>query len=293
MNRILIIGVQQFMGFHLCSRFLEEGCSVDGVFFQPEHPFFHKWVEEQMLWLGRNAELTIWSLEDLEQNMDASSYDYIYYCQLDPHDPEWPKDWFKEKEKLERTTNAIKGASCPIIFISSFDVYGEKQKIVTEKEKAIPSSEKGKLYERAEKWWESHMENNRGLSIIVRIPTVYGPWQPPGQWITDDLLKELHFKSMTRTSEKSPVRDLLYIEEAVNGLVELAKDVSLSSSIMHFVSDGFLEKLPKTASFPVDPINLKLKNKIVIAQKRDFQECYEEQRNFIQRFNPYMQNTNK
>lgn len=291
MERVLIIGAQQFIGFHLCSHFLEEGYSVDGVFFEPSQPFYHKWVEEEMLWLGRNAQLSIWTKEDLMEKADVSTYDSIYFCHYDPHDPEWPKDWAQERTVLERVWNVLKEAACPVFLLSSINVFGLDQEKITDEVKPRPSTEKGDFYLQVEKWWTKHVVQS-AKSVIVRIPTVFGPWQPPGQWMTDEILKQFTNEPIP-TIEKEPIRDLLYIEDVMEAIMELSRDVSNSSSIVHFVSNQFLKKLPDSVSFRIKPIDLQLKNRLVIDQKKEWQQCYDEQRNFIQRFNPYLENSNK
>ncbi|WP_243291328.1 NAD(P)-dependent oxidoreductase [Bacillus sp. FJAT-47783] len=292
MNRVLIVGVQQFIGFHLCSRFLEEGCSVDGVFIKPDHPFYHKWVEEQMLWLGRNAQFNIFTKKDLE----LGEYDRIYFCQLDPHDPEWPKEWEKEKGVLEDLLEMAKKAECPVVFLSSFDVYGDDQIDITDQDEPFPKKEKGRLFIQAENWWQKQAENAYVPTIIVRVPTVFGPWQPPGQWITDQLLLELQFNPIVFTKkihEKTPVRDLLYIEEVINCLVEIGREEARNPSIVHLTSKGNLLNLPSSFTFPVKPIHIQTKNCIIIQSEEKFEDRINEQRIFMNRFNPYLQNMNK
>lgn len=292
MNRVLIIGVQQFIGFHLCSRFLEEGCSVDGVFIQPDHSFYHKWVEEQMLWLGRNAHLSIFTETDLE----FVEYDRIYFCQLDPHDPEWPKKWEKEKELLEELQKLSKKAECPVVFLSSFDVYGDDQQNISPKDQPSPKNEKGNMFIQAENWWQKQAEKAFVPTVIVRVPTVFGPWQPPGQWMTDYLLQELDFNPITFTEErhrKAPIRDLLYIEEVIDCLVEIGREDSWTQSIVHLTSGEKLLNLPPSIKFPMKPIHIQSENCIIIQNKKELEDRIDEQRSFINRFNPYLQNMNK
>lgn len=297
LKRVLIVGVQQYISFHLCSRFLEDGSFVDGVLFQPNHFQYQLWVEEQMMWLGRNAQLKIFQMKDIFEENHVFDYDVIYYCQLDPHDPQWPKEWRKEKETLQKLLPIVKEKQCPFVFLSSIEIFGEDQEEIVAETKPMPSSEKGKFFLQMEKWLKEQLVQDSYL--FVRIPTVYGPWQPPGQWMTDMVLKELKDQQFPRSNDrlKTPIRDLLYIEDVVDALLALGKMERWEHPIIHMISDyekdDIEKQLSKRNNIPYKPIYFNLENVIVPQNQKTLEEGLDEQRHFLTRFNALLQNINK
>lgn len=291
------MGVQQFIAFHLCSRFLEEGYHVDGVFISPKQNLYRKWVDEQMMWLGRNAQLRIFEESDLE-DIRLNDYDVIYFCQLDPHDPEWPKNWVDEKKLMDAMFSFAIEKYCPVVFLSSFDIYGDDQTEIQFETVPKPTSQKGYFYLKAEKWIHHKHERNAFPVLCVRIPTVFGPWQPPGQWMTDYLLEELAHPFKPFDKKPSITRDLLYVEEVVEVLLELGHIENWDDPILHiFSNDGERIELTyqalkiDTLKFPpFKPIRLDIKNVIVPQQLKRMEEGIEEQIDFLKRFNPVLHN---
>jgi len=298
LKRVLIVGVQQFIAFHLCSRILEEGVHVDGLFINPKLNQYQKWVDEQMMWLGRNAELRIFETTDLE-DIRLNDYDVIYFCQIDPHDPEWPKKWGNEKILMNDLLSIAIEKNSPVILLSSYDIYGEDQTEIDHETVPQPTSQKGLFYLKAEKWLSQQFEKHSFPMLCVRIPTVYGPWQPPGQWMTDYLLEELaHSYKPTFAKKQSLTRDLLYVEEAVEILFQLGDVENWESSIVHIFSsvsnrvEASFEALKiNNRNLPLyKPIRFNIKNVIVPQQLKEMDEGIEEQINFLKRFNPILQN---
>lgn len=64
MDRAVIIGVLEFLGFSFCQRILEEGIEVDGIHLDLEKDKLL--IEEKRLQIGRNANYNEWSCADLE-----------------------------------------------------------------------------------------------------------------------------------------------------------------------------------------------------------------------------------
>jgi len=227
-KHILIVGVHQFEGFHICSKLVEEGLLVDGVVIVPKNPLQKKICEEEMMWLGRNAHFHLLEEDSWIEDASKKQYDLIYYCQTDHQ----PIDDEAEKHRLEKTVEIASLKQTPIIFI--FSLEGENP--LEDRDEEIDSW----MQQIGQKWTFPY--------LFVYLPTVFGPWQPLGHWISNSLLECTGIsRSKTNANEKIVIRDILHIDEIVPVLTEFDEDLFAKKTI-YLISDD-KERIKKVMSF--------------------------------------------
>lgn len=247
MKKVLIAGIGQFVGFALCSYLLEEGVQVAGYMEKQEDNQKQKIAEEKMMLIGRNA-----LFEKVESITLDDKYDAVFYCMTDP------ADRVNEiySNELKRCAHLSIQQNIPFILVSSTEVFGEKQTVIEKETVPVPTTENGISHYRQESEVQSLFGESK-LYKIVRIPGLYGPWQPVNMYVHQCIMSSLTgVKPNMAISEET--RDLIFIDDAVSSLFEIVKLELYKEPVIHLSSiknqwsnlaELFSEKLPRDADF--------------------------------------------
>lgn len=215
-QRILIIGVQQFIGFHLGMKYLEKGWEVDGVFIEPKDVRQKKLAEEEMMWLGRNAFFRLWHRDDWLEHIIGRKYRLIYDCET-----------FTEHsgrnetgKRFEKTIKVLEKKEAPIIFLFSCEYCDDQLKC--------------KLEQQLQELGMPH--------LFVHVPTVFGAWQPLNHWMTKCMLEKTE-----NANENVFICDLLHIEEVIQILLEIDDELIFEKNV--FISSNDEGRVKKVMDF--------------------------------------------
>ncbi|MCM3706882.1 MULTISPECIES: hypothetical protein [Cytobacillus] len=197
MDRAVILGTFEFIGFSLCKNLLDQGCEIDGIHFDKEQD--DALIHEKRLTIGRNANFN-------EKNYSA---------------------WIKSGKILKNDT----------IFIDIYDLYiRNKLSALWEKElidvflmKNLATFQSlqikiafflpiqwlkdiSRTHSRVEDVITVLKENNISVASFY-LPVIYGPWQP----------KEFSFHQViagerVMISEREWIYDAIYIDDLINFL---------------------------------------------------------------------------
>lgn len=214
LKKVLITGVMGFIGFHLCQRLLNDCIEVIGID-SMEGIYDQKIFEEKWMFIGRNANFHFYeeSLEQLPLKKLLNDVDVVYHLAStrdEGHELETVKQ--KNEEIAKKLVESCRENS-RLIFPSTIEVYGKQTGEITEKTPTNPISSYGiaKLAE------ESVILREKANVIILRLPTVYGPWQPQNM-----ALHRLLFANITGTeaniSDENSTIDLLHVDDVVESL---------------------------------------------------------------------------
>ncbi|KEZ52254.1 NAD-dependent epimerase/dehydratase family protein [Metabacillus indicus] len=225
MKKAFIAGTLQFVGFSLCSRLLEEGVCVDGISNDYEDELEQRVAEEKLMMIGRNA-----LFQSVESVPKEKEHDLIFCCIQDPADKESRihENLLKECASLSLTHKI------PLVLISSMEVYGENQLVIDKNTVPVPTTINGAAHLKQEQTLKK-LFNQSGLLKIIRFPGLYGPWQPNSGSIHKRIVASLTGGSPVQ-DEREERRDLLYIEDAVNALIELSKLETFTGDTVHLSS---------------------------------------------------------
>ncbi|MET3506785.1 NAD-dependent epimerase/dehydratase family protein [Halalkalibacter oceani] len=220
MKKVVVTGGFGFIGFHLCERLLLNGVEVIAIDQMNEAE--KEKQEEMELRLGRNALLTI--IKEKAENADLekllTGIDALYHLAADTSaDHTWPP----LAESIENNVNLTRTLvqACPpearFIYASTVDVYGERPGVITERTPANPTSPYGITKLTGENVIRKYAEQ-RGLPyVILRLPTVYGPWQR-----ADMTYYQLLSGKEEVESDRSTL-DVLYVDDVVDAFMLAGK----------------------------------------------------------------------
>ncbi|BAB06610.1 NAD-dependent epimerase/dehydratase family protein [Halalkalibacterium halodurans] len=261
MNRVLITGGLGFIGYHLCEALLGQGIDVT-VIDHCNDEMRKEEYEEKQLRMGRNAlfHFIECSLEHFELSTVTQQVDTIYH--LAAH-PKREQLWTRLPENQENTLRRIRALTAQakegtrLIFVSSVEVYGERSGTITEQSPTRPTSPYGIVKLAAEKLLQKEA-NKRGLDyMILRLPTIYGPWQ------RQDMTYQQLLLGRKEVKDDQSTLDALYISDAINGLLLAGKTkhtnetIQLSSGNVNEWQKGKAHLLNKSwnpSSTPLSPI---------------------------------------
>ncbi|WP_379969980.1 NAD-dependent epimerase/dehydratase family protein [Ectobacillus sp. sgz5001026] len=183
MKRVMVVGAFTFIGYALVKRLLQEGIEVIGLGVE-DLQHFSMWNEEKMLLIGRNASFTYHCVQ--ERNEWNQEVDCIYICYLNSND--------YDKTAIQSFLNLYESQSIRVILLSSIPSNKENEDLdnlsfatLEEKVATLPNY------------------------LILRVPAVYGPWQPRSM-VFQQLL-EAQLRQETIPVVKECMDDVIFVED--------------------------------------------------------------------------------
>lgn len=236
MEKIAVIGANRFVGFCLCDYFLKEGMEVTGYTHQA-HEKEMMLQDEMEMFLGRSANFIVKKIGDKESLFDsADQFDVIYFTYFDQGDFQ-DASFFREKMKqahqvLIKCISYCLQSKTRLIFVSSMRVFGSQQVITSEDVIPEPDHSEGRLFLHLEKM-VNKFSTEKLPHVIIRLPTVYGPWQPLAASYQQACVQHV-IKTHSVISIEEDRRDVLFIDDVVQSLANYGGHSP--SSIIHFFS---------------------------------------------------------
>lgn len=210
MEKVIVTGVLQLIGFHLCNRLLNEGFHVVGIDTCTNN---EKIKAEMLLSFGRNA-----NFEFVNESLSNVNYEnHIHEVKTFFH--------LREDPTTELEFNKIiaicEKLNVPIVFISSLEVYGNNQTLYTESSKLNPSTPLGKRKKQEEQLLLEKVCAGKNKCLIFRIPSVYGPWQSKNDCLHKHL--NVHIKNNSHVSElkinHNFSKKYIYVDDVVEAIM--------------------------------------------------------------------------
>ncbi|MCM3719102.1 NAD-dependent epimerase/dehydratase family protein [Fictibacillus phosphorivorans] len=213
MKKALVTGAAGFIGFHLCSRLLDEEVDVVGID-MAESP-------DRIDFIARHA-----GFQYLPQNIneaDLKPYtkdcDVIFHlaCSIKPDAP-----WANIEEEVQRHVSILKKVASfanpgtKLIYVSSYDVYGKRHGDVIENSPKNPETLFGLIKLTEENMIKQLAEENDFPYVIMRLPTVYGPGQPEHHTYQQVISQE--DERQEQISKDTVTEDVLFVEDAAEAL---------------------------------------------------------------------------
>lgn len=185
MDKVIIIGVYEYLGFHLCLKFLEEGIEVIGVDTEIDDSDF--FIEEKKLFIGRNSNFTERDLSALKhENGLVNTHVFIDYY----------SNYVRGQEESLITVliNQLEDAEMTsLVVLLPIQMCGDR------KDSQLP--------------FLQFIENDRKIrSSFFYLPSIYGPWQPL-EFALQQSLYEPNKEILI--NEREWTEDAIYIEDAI------------------------------------------------------------------------------
>jgi hypothetical protein len=202
LDKVCILGVYQFIGFHLCKRFLESGFSVEGIHLETESDLF---LEEKRLEVGRNANFSEQIFPVAEQNIETDVTIIPIY------------DWFMTYKESKRPFSEIiqNAPKTNFVFLLPIQLLTDSQDEGMDEIRNFIAQTK-----------------NMAQTIqYFYLPTIFGPWQPSSFLFQNELLNQFH-----QTNESLEIRewpfDAIYIDDLLTPLIEKIESAEPGSFLL-------------------------------------------------------------
>ncbi|NEU29693.1 NAD(P)-dependent oxidoreductase [bacterium LRH843] len=229
MKRALVTGGLGFIGFHLCQRLILEGVEVVCI---DEMPDAKKAEQEEMaMRLGRNSLLTMINdnVENVKLTDCLKDVDVIYHLAASTSaDSKWPKLSAVIENNVNLTRKIVEAIpkKARFIFSSTVEVYGERPGVITERTPTNPTSPYGITKLASESLIKKACQEKEISYVILRLPTVYGPWQ------REDMTYQQLITGMTNPARDRSTLDVLFVEDVVDAFL-LAATTKKVNEVFH------------------------------------------------------------
>ncbi|MGD6841616.1 hypothetical protein ACQCVH_03760 [Bacillus infantis] len=206
MNRAIVVGAYEFLGFHLTMKLLDRGLEVTGIV--PGSRGDDRYTADKELLVGRNANFTVYSAADWKAKgsieephlIFLSLYDY--YFREEPELPSWEGMFGHLKGAIEET------GSKPVILMPV--QYDEKG--------GDGSCQPG--------------------ALKIYLPTLFGLWQPSA-FAFQQAIEGLGKKDNNRLEHKG---DAIHAAEAAEGIIEAAETKESGALLLWSGEEGRWKK---------------------------------------------------
>ncbi|MFZ3589209.1 NAD-dependent epimerase/dehydratase family protein [Bacillus sp. DJP31] len=234
MEKVIVIGAFSFLGFHLTKKLLEEGITVYGLDLEQNEGSYDQKEEKQMS-IGRNANLHYVSQKDREHwNPKINEkIDTLFFTIDLPSDKEQAKPGLVEKYLYE----AIEYChlhSTRFIFLSTTEIVAHKETFITEQTHISPLTTRGERYLTLEEIIQAQNSKQALSFLILRLPTLYGPWQPD-TFAFQQVLRLLEEGKDVGWVDDKYIGDVLYVEDAIEA-IKKAANCMISEEIIHITT---------------------------------------------------------
>ncbi len=240
-KRVLVTGADGFIGSHLVERLVKEGCAVRAMVM---YNSFNTWgwldsLDNSVL---KNIEIYSGDIRDRKSvDLACKNIDYIFHLAsliAIPHSYNSPYAYLQTNAlgALNILESCIDNNIEKFIHTSTSEVYGEYDSVpISEKNKNIARSPYAATKIAADQLAYSYY-STFGLPVsIIRPFNTYGPRQSNRAIIPTIITQLLNDKSI-RLGSLYPTRDFTYIDDTVNGFIQIAKNKKSIGEIINIGS---------------------------------------------------------
>lgn len=229
MKKVLVTGADGFIGSHLTERLLEEGYKVKAFVY---YNSFNSWGWLDSLSKEKQEQLEIFSGDIRDPNgvrTAMKDVDIVFHLAaliaipFSYHSPDSYVD-----TNIKGTLNIVQAAKDlgteRILVTSTSEVYGTAQFVpITEEHPKQPQSPYSASKIGADCIAESFYRSFDLPVTIVRPFNTYGPRQSARAIIPTIISQLLKGETEIKLGDLRPTRDLLFVEDTVNGFIDIAK----------------------------------------------------------------------
>ncbi|MBN3554979.1 NAD-dependent epimerase/dehydratase family protein [Fictibacillus nanhaiensis] len=261
MKKAFVTGAAGFIGYHLCSRLLDEEVDVVGID-MAESP-------DRIDFIARHAGFKYLPYDinetDLEPHTNGCDVIFHLACSVKPTAP-----WANIEDEVQRNVSVLKkvaslaNSETKLIYVSSYDVYGKRQGDVLETSPKNPESLFGLIKLTEENIVKQLAEQHDFPFVIMRLPTVYGPGQPEHHTYQQVIsIEHQDQKRNDSISKDSVTEDVLFVDDAAEALF-LAGKSAAKNEIYNISSGNQNQWLEGLTELKADQLTFKEKRKMRI-----------------------------
>ncbi|MEP1094967.1 MAG: NAD-dependent 4,6-dehydratase LegB [Cyclobacteriaceae bacterium] len=232
-RKVLITGADGFIGSHLVEKLVREGFDVKAFCYYNSFNSWG-WLDSLPVEVLSNIEIFTGDIRDPNGVREAvKGVDSIYHLAaliaipFSYHSPDSYVD-----TNIKGTLNVLQAAresnACRILVTSTSEIYGTAKFVpITEDHPKQPQSPYSATKIGADSIADSFYRSFELPVTIVRPFNTYGPRQSARAIIPTIITQLLAGKTEIELGDLSPTRDLLYVDDTVNGFLEIAQSSAL------------------------------------------------------------------
>ena len=232
-NKILVTGADGFIGSHLVEKLIDEGYQVKAFVY---YNSFNSWGWLDSLPQNKLDQLEIFSGDIRDPNgvrtamKDCKLVFHLAALIAIPYSYHSPDSYIDTN--IKGTLNIIQAAKDldidRVLVTSTSEIYGTAQYIpIDEKHPKQPQSPYSASKIGADSIADSFYRSFNLPLTIVRPFNTYGPRQSARAIIPTIITQLLNGFKEIKLGDLTPTRDLLFVEDTVNGFIEIAKSTTL------------------------------------------------------------------
>jgi nucleoside-diphosphate-sugar epimerase len=201
MDKVVIVGVFDFVNFHVCKAFLDKGIEVRGVQLETEEN--EDMVFEKRLEIGRNANFSEVPIGDISNQ--SSDNDAIVLSIFDLY-MRYKEDYLLKDDSISNLISLNKWENIVILVPSQLlkNMIDLKAQVVIED------------------FLKRIKAQNKSLQLLY-LPTIFGPWQPETFIFQSSILTDLNrgkpFKGL-----REETNDALFVDDTVRAIIEIIEN---------------------------------------------------------------------
>lgn len=228
-KKVLVTGADGFIGSHLVERLLQEGSSVKAFVYYNSFNSWG-WIDSLEAHIKKNIEIFSGDIRDPNGvRVAIKNVDVVFHLAAliaIPYSYHSPDSYIDTN--IKGTLNILQGAREygveKLLVTSTSEVYGTAQFIpITETHPKQGQSPYSATKIGADFLSESFFRSFNLPVVIVRPFNTYGPRQSARAVIPTIISQLLHGEAVLKLGDLRPRRDLLYVEDTVEGFIEIAK----------------------------------------------------------------------
>lgn len=225
LKRVVVTGALGFIGFSLCEKLLSEGVEVIAVDHLSHQ--YKELYEEKLLTVGRNAlfHFVDTKLEHCDLRQLLQGADVVFHLAAAT---DFDSTWERLQETVENNVRLTKEIvqllekRSKLVFVSTVQVYGERIGTITESTPTNPLTPYALTKQAAESIILQEGKRLNKEVLIIRLPTVYGPWQRPDMAYQKLICARLFNLAKKDWLDRSAL-DVLYIDDVATALFEAGR----------------------------------------------------------------------
>ena len=261
MKKAFVTGAAGFIGYHLCSRLLDEEIDVVGIDMAVS--------PDRIDYIARHAGFQYLPYDINETDLEpyTNGCDVIFHlaCSVKPNAP-----WANIEDEVQRHVSVLKKVALSaneqkkLVFVSYYDVYGKRQGDVLESSPKNPETLFGLIKLTEENMVKQLAEKHNFPFVIMRLPTVYGPGQPEHHTYQQVISIEGEPQQRNDSISKDTVtEDVLFVEDAAEALFLAGRSPS-KNEIYNITSGNQNQWLEGLTELKADKLTFKEKRKMRI-----------------------------
>ena len=271
-KKILITGADGFIGSHLVEKLVNEGCSVRAMVM---YNSFNTWgwldsLDDSIL---KNIEIYPGDMRDTKSvDLACKNIDYVFHLAsliAIPHSYNSPYAYLETNAlgALNILESSLNNNIERLIHTSTSEVYGEYDSVpISESNTNIARSPYAATKIAADQLAYSYY-STFGLPVsIIRPFNTYGPRQS-NRAIIPTIITQILNDKLISLGSLYPTRDFTYVEDTVNGFLEIAKNKKSIGEIIN-IGSGYEISIKDLVGLIQSLMNTSLKIKLDQKRKR-------------------------